>query len=144
MREIKFRAKAIEDFDTQIEGIEKGDWVYGYYYFDRDNECGIIITALQQESGGVGSGIMQCHVKVDYKTVGQFTGLLDKNKKEIYGEDILRNNYPESEDAVVVFNEGGYNIEDSEGIEETIDLVYEVSEVIGNIYDNPELNEVAK
>jgi uncharacterized phage protein (TIGR01671 family) len=81
---LKFRAKATQDYGTNTDGIQKGDWVYGYYYFCRNRMSGIIVTDLGAESGGVGSGIVQAEVEVDEKTLGQSTGKNDKDGEEVF------------------------------------------------------------
>lgn len=82
--------------------------------------------------------------KMEYQ---QFTGLLDKSGKEIYEGDILRFTSPEADIEgkpvydyyKVIFRNGGFKIvwlkdekQETEGADEDL-------EVIGNIYQNPEL-----
>ena len=143
MREIKFRAKAIVNFVTHLDGIVIGDWVYGYYYFDRADMCGVMVTELQEECGGVGSGITQCHIKVDYKTVGQYTGLKDKNGKEIYKGDILEY-YKELH--IIHWDEhvAGFSWKNCSMNNYLMfrKFIAENCIVVGNQFENPEIKEV--
>jgi hypothetical protein len=114
MREIKFRA-----WDgNEMEYID--DW----YWFE---ERGV------HDSRGEGFGISF--------NIMQYTGLLDKNGKEIYEGDIYQSNglFP----CEVKFGEGRFYGEGSlESLSEDINCYGEL-EVIGNIYENPNLLEVS-
>ena len=91
---------------------------------------------------------------IDENTIGQYTGLKDENGKEIYEGDIIEFSYDMFvgnfdtfiAKGKVVFEEGAFYVEVFENERTTKDeeyLLYSINldtiEVIGNIYDNPEL-----
>lgn len=125
-RTIKFRGKSLVD----IGNIKKGDWVYGGITYN-DDRFWIDIPYIGQ-------------VLVDKETIGQFTGLYDKNGEEIYEGDIV----VDKEDEVIgkiTWNEEEASFyfsilyENGTYEEEKLNDWASVLEVIGNIYDNPEL-----
>ena len=132
MREILFRGKS----------RETGEWLYNMtisrHCYD-DNEI---------FSYYIGAGSKT----IDGKTLGQFTGLTDKNGKKIFESDILQGTITSAWNkrlirCKVVFENGCFiSVEkdihgDSWG--HKLRFAKDV-EVIGNIHDNPELLEQAK
>lgn len=130
MREILFKAKR----------IDSGEWVEGYYVKKYDL-LGKIHLILH-----VDNYVRQEYAEIDPETLCQFTGLCDKNGKKIWENDILIAHLDESypEDAAyetVEWNFAGWvghetGSTDKEYLNE-FDL--EHYEVVGNIFDNPEL-----
>lgn len=115
MREIKFRGKRLDN----------GKWIYGSLVI-LNGRCFIFND--------------ECRAEVDPSTVGQYTGLKDKNGKEIYEGDILTDKYESI--GVVEWQNGGFvvNLGDVDilQIADCFDDSYQMW-TIGNIHDNPEL-----
>ena len=140
MREILFRGK-----------MDNGEWVYGSFCMDALEQfnglCGVDGFIRLYDKG---KGKMQTY-EVDRETVGQYTGLMDKNGKRIFEGDIVAQNwydYDEPRDdsfGKVVFCEYdcSFSVMDvnKDGfmpLGRCGSYHWEV-EVIGNIHDNPEL-----
>ncbi len=126
MREILFRGK--------MQGLT--DWCIGYYA--RHNDEHFILLDIDDEEN---------FTFVNSETVGQYTGLLDKNGEKIFEGDIVRiydSNIDDEENFVLKYDtkQAVFYME-SNSLYITFDNVYAYQvEVIGNIYDNPDLLEV--
>ena len=114
MREILFRGKRKKGDKRWVEG----DLLHGYSGFGITNRY------------YAGSSF-----EVDPETVGQYTGLTDKNGARIFEGDIVK--ISNDEIFEVKYEDGGFTAGLFLG-----DWDYGHVEVIGNIYDNPELVEV--
>jgi len=85
------------------------------------------------------------NIAYDFGTVMQYTGLKDKNGKEIYEGDIIKYSHKAVGEIqrVVSYKYGMYGIEGT--MKEThipfANILQSEYEVIGNIYENPELLE---
>jgi len=123
MREILFRGK-------QVDGC---GWVRGSLVEAKDKETRIIPKHSDDR-------VAYCVFPVFPETVGQYTGLKDKNGVKIFERDILQD-----EDkclGIVEFNKGRF-VGNFDGRTYYSELYSdaEKSEIIGNIHDNPELLE---
>lgn len=85
------------------------------------------------------------HDPANQIAIMQYTGFLDKNKKEIYVGDIIAPFNKALGPHKIIFSEGSFCIENSIGVWGTLKRAFDIShfntdiEVIGNIYENPEL-----
>jgi len=130
MREYKFRGKR----------LDTGEWVYGYYFIEeRYIEDGIIWRDIPQIQQRYGDHFQ--YFDVDPATVGQYTGLHDKNGREIYEGDIVLCTMPfESFNAVVEFADGCFEIRSKKWRDYLkVYVANHAVEIIGNRWDNPEL-----
>ena len=126
MREIKFRAKVKYNRNHYFVYFA-GEWVFGHYH---QNENGEHLIFDNYED-----------VEIDETTLGQYTGLKDKNGKEIYEGDTIKY---QDRDYSEVFGQGDvyydgddcmFKIRCNNVILFFMNLLGEELEVIGNIHD---------
>lgn len=120
MRIIKFRGKRIDN----------GEWVYG------------LITSIGEKYSTICTIFPKYEMdyRIKTETVSQFTGLKDKNGKEIYEGDIIEN----VEKWEIIFDKGCFcsRLLDVKYLEEKTYIALRAIrdyEIIGNIYENSEL-----
>lgn len=142
MRTIKFRGKRLDN----------GEWIFGDLLQTNEGSVCIGIHGQYIDDGMHFNDLYDETPYIDEDTLGQFTGLLDKNGKEIYEGDIVRyqDTMGYSFIGLIGFDEGRFGFVNRRGIG-TLDkdgvyadgycsVPYTIEyEVLGNIHDNPEL-----
>lgn len=142
-REILFRGKRKNHIESHIYRSEykNGDWVYGLITKCHPKEFWDKLNDEMTDVYGV-SGI-----EIDRNTVGQYTGLRDKNGKKIFEGDIVKLVYNGNTNVYqVVYDTSELDFKGTNGKEKYENnfqylVCCEEIDVIGNIYDNPELRE---
>ena len=130
----KFRGRStVED--------DKGKWVYGHLLID-DNRALIINGIIEANDEYVS---LEEWCDIDMKTIGQSTGLKDKNGTEIFEGDALKNNDYPNQTFICKHSrlQESFQVESLNGLL-TLSLWKDEErdwQVLGNIYENPELVE---
>ncbi len=129
-REIKYRGlKTFQIFGGETKRV----WIYGFYlkrgtYGDPGPQAHIFVY----ENGYEG-------YRVESETIGQFTGLLDKDGKEIYEDDILM--FSDGKIGLVEFLHGCFVVRYGAGHGSY--ALYDIRDwqlkIVGNRFENPEL-----
>lgn len=144
MREILFRGKS----------TETNQWIYGGFHIwekrqvcalgnDRlkDDEISCVITVNSFADWNMPRTMQAVEVIAD--TVGQYTGLTDRNGNKIFEGDIVNILTENEEIGVIVYEDSGFIVHADKF---SIDIIYKINrtdvEVIGNKYDNPKLMEI--
>ncbi|EAE1770984.1 TPA_asm: hypothetical protein GHI49_12650 [Listeria monocytogenes] len=130
MREIEFRGKAIHP--NSLEQIV-GSWAYGGIFENK-----IISRNLDMDSHYHG---FISEIEIDLKTIGQYTGLKDKNGKKIFEGDIVDISVYDRLDwssikGKIVFLNGAWLVEDVGHFAITLQSETNEIEIIGNVHEN--------
>ena len=142
---------------------DNGEWVEGNIMTDNDR-CFIVpkfgISCIEEHKNLMGDNMISLYAfEVDPSTICQCTGLKDKNGKLIWENDVVKcvDVNAETEFFAVVefgnpngFYSWGYQLKHIWGDEPNLDILLWIDmeetgatcEIIGNIFDNPELLEV--
>ena len=121
-RKILFRGKRKKD----------GEWVEGNLFIPNNPDTPTQIC--------MGTHTIRICYEIIPETVGEFTGLRDKNKKGIYEDDIVKIDFCGDYDYYKV----SFDEKNARFVIGTLDFTFwqdvqERSEVVGNVFDNPEL-----
>lgn len=135
MRESKFRGKRLDN-----GAWEYGDLVQFGQKCHTPCKCAII-------PGTASGSDPLCKVLLDYEvdpdTVGQYTGLKDKNGKEIYEGDIISDGrqFNVKWDSRGACWTGEMHNDPQQQLDLAFLITHKQTRIIGNIHDNPELLE---
>lgn len=139
MREILFRGKS----------IKTNQWIYGGFHIwekrqvcalgnDRlkDDEISCVITVNSFADWNMPRTMQAVEVIAD--TVGQYTGLTDRNGRKIFEGDIVNILTENEEFGIITYDDGGFFVDASTF---SVDFMNNINgsdiEVIDNIHDNP-------
>lgn len=142
MREIKFRGKSImpiEELD-QLEIKHENGWVTGNLIVD-GKRFYIVGDVADCEDEYINFDFW---VRIIQGTAVQYTGLKDKNGREIYEGDLLYHPLQGVRKVFYPFNENvaSFGLVNKAGWTNTLQDATALYKVIGNIHENPELLEV--
>ena len=136
----KFRGLSVEAFNEE-------EWKYGYLIEDEGYSF-IINKVIEANEQYITIGSW---CPVNPETLGQTTGLKDKNGKEIFEGDVVRQvrTQPTTENEIIIgvvtMLEGAWLImNDGEQLASYLWSETDINEIIGNIYENSELLEEKK
>lgn len=125
MREILFRGNRTNN----------GEWVQGY-------PCRYGWTGKEKDYIISDYASALYTAEIDPETVGQYTGLTDTNDNKIFEGDVVRYDYEEERGIVQWDNDTARFVITCSTFTVDFDSVYgEELEIVGNVYDNPELLE---
>ena len=115
-REIKFRGQRVDN----------GEWIYGMPTYD----FMYLFNGEQLDSVD--------NYRIDPETIGQFTGLLDKNGVDVYEGDVIAHKLFPNDVEIVKYKDGAFRV--GQFLLSTYHC--SVIKIMGNIHDNPELLEL--
>lgn len=125
MREILFRGKRTDN----------GEWVQGY-------PCRYGWTGKEKDYIIPDYASALYTIEIDPETIGQYTGLTDMNGNKIFEGDIVWNSYNEDYGKVEWDNDTARFIITCSTFTVNFNSVWsEELEIVGNVYDNPEMIE---
>ena len=126
-REIKFRGKS----------ISTGKWLYGCLLKNEEGKFAVVKPFKVNMDN-------ECSCcEVEEETIGQFTGLYDRNQKPIYEGDIVQWEECVADYTFIKQKTEVFYSENSASFEPLNEFNYCDFEVIGNIHDNKDLlNEI--